>query len=317
MTQIHSEKFFSHQPFRQSPTLSQQKPGHQSRSFGEYLNRQAGPGTQKEEAQNHSQRAADVSLKQQVGGLPFHESESAAAHVALNHLRETALQGKGQSTRVENLYQTGQTESEIEEALASEDFNAHSIGRDIDVLSTLFHRGDEEMNTGNFIHQLVATGQFDTIQVSEKNSDSLFPSMNGETDLNRSDHRVSGLSTGFQSHATSGYFERLSGETTASAERVFWRGKIQHSARPAVQNESVMDAYQARNPAFSEDFTKTLLKTFIEPDKIRVCFRDYAGQTHKEALMKLIQALHVQSDGPVFLTYNGVTEVHYGDTTRG
>jgi len=316
MTQIHSEKFFGQQPFRQSSTLSQQNPGHRPLSFGECLDRQAEPSTQKGQAQINTQRAADVSLKQQVANLRLYESESVEEH-ALNHLRETALQGIGQSTQVENLYQTDQTKSQIKEGLASENSNEYSIGRDIDVVSALFHRGDEEMSTGNYIHQLVATGQFDTIHVSEKNSDFLLQSMNGVTDLNRSSHRMTGLSTGFQSHVTGGYFERISGETSAATEKVFWLGTTHHTSKPAFQTEYVMDAYQARKPAFSEDITKTLLKTFIEPDRIRVCFRDYAGQTNKEALMKLIQALHVQSDGPVFLTYNGVTEVHYGDTTRG
>ncbi|QUJ68521.1 hypothetical protein KDD30_05245 [Photobacterium sp. GJ3] len=314
MTQISSETFFHPQ---QSGVEKKQYLKHRDRSFDVCMTEKAAhvfPGNETRKAQ---QFGADVNAKEQMGDPRHAESELTAEQEMLFRFRDSAFEGKGHSTLVERAYRNNQRESQIAEDPAAEDFHDNAISQDIDVLAVLSNRGNEAINTGNFIHQLVATGQFDNILVIDESGDIPLPSLHGDTELNRSNHQMLWISTGFQPLVTGEYSERISSAPSVFAERVFWRGKSQQSARAAFQTESVMDASYVRKPVVSEDFTKTLLKTFIEPDKIRVCFRDYAGQTHKESLMKLIQALHAQSSGPVFFTHNGVTEVHYGNTTRG
>lgn len=197
-------------------------------------------------------------------------------------------------------------------ALALDEYGLNSIQGKLQTLQKY-----EDINMiGNFLHARSAIGQFDNIVPASPGANGMQafePAINVIDVVGNSEHRQDAPEIKLPANSYTPFNSVNPPQSRDVASGLYTRTNA--GEKPA-QGYTQRLAATGKLPV-SDDFTKSYLKTYLEPDRLRVYFRDYSGSTDKQVLLKLIEALNVRNNKPVALTYNGMTEVLYAHTTRG
>ncbi len=169
--------------------------------------------------------------------------------------------------------------------------------------------------TGNFFHLNRATGQFDNISNAESSSSQL-----GEYTLSKNALNKANSDFGVSEHKAScnNFTAHLTKPINYQQSQINIKPQVDRAQVNVDRNITGRDVFALfahYKPLTHAEFTKTYLRTFKSEEGIRVLYRDYFGKTEKNKLVKMLECLADYGNSSVTLTYNGQTEVIYGNST--